>query len=657
MSMTGRIALLMAAVLLLALGGSLAVHGVVAQHALQAQQALRNREAAAGLALALSLAGRGESTLRFLAQTQFDHGTYDSLRLQALDGRLLLDIQPAQPRAAQAPAWLQAALPIAAAPGRAAVRDASGEWAELRVAANVAWAYDALWDACQRTAVLLAMMAAMAALLTAWAVQAWRRPLQAVLMQAQALEQGRFVEAEEPRLPELRPLARSMNNTVRRLREVFSAQAEQVALLQRQAQLDLLTALPLRRQFIGQLQHRLAEPGGPGVALLLLRVLQLGAMNPRLGHEATDRVLVSIADVLLTYLDRVPGAFAGRLNGSDFALCLPVPGVAEETGESLRLALAAAPPLRSSGVQVAIGGSDGLRNLGASAALAAADAALAQAEAAAENGPGFTASAGAGLAKGSVAVHTLAVVQQVGSAAVLAGARAWREQIAEALVQGRVRLAEVSVVDAQGQELHLECRLRVQLTIDGEFQGAGRWLALARRSRLLQQVDLASLDLALRAIAMDGRSRAVHMSSSSLKAQGFVADVAQRLRASPAAARRLNIECLEGLRPSARLPLAGAAGAWRPWGVRLGVQHAGATPQQLPALQAAGVSYVKISAQHLRGVATDAAVRSYAQSLVALIHGLGLTALADGMDDAADVTALWALGFDGVSGTAVAGAA
>ena len=38
-----------------------------------------------------------------------------------------------------------------------------------------------------------------------------------------------IVEAEEPRLPELRQLTRSMNATVRRLRAVFDAQAEQVA--------------------------------------------------------------------------------------------------------------------------------------------------------------------------------------------------------------------------------------------------------------------------------------------------------------------------------------------------------------------------------------------------------------------------------------------
>ena len=39
--------------------------------------------------------------------------------------------------------------------------------------------------------------------------------------------------------------------------------------------------------------------------------------------------------------------------------------------------------------------------------------------------------------------------------------------------------------------------------------------------------------------------------------------------------------------------------------------------------------------------------------VVALIHGLGLKALAEGVDDPVDLAALWSLGFDGATGPAV----
>ena len=98
-----------------------------------------------------------------------------------------------------------------------------------------------------------------------------------------------------------------------------------------------------------------------------------------------------------------------------------------------------------------------------------------------------------------------------------------------------------------------------------------------------------------------------------------------------------------------------AATAWRALGVKLGVEHAGASPQALTQWHATRIYYVKIDARHLLGVAGDEAVRGYAASLVALVHGLGLKAVAEGIADEEDLRALWALGFDGATGTAVAG--
>lgn len=489
------------------------------------------------------------------------------------------------------------------------------------------------------TAAWLAVLALVAAaLLAAWALGPWQRSLQATVAQARALEQGRFIEAEEPRMPELRALTRSMNAMVRRMRELFNAQAEQVAQLQRQAQVDTVTGLPLRAHFLGQLQQRLVEPGGPGAALILLRVLRLEGLNSRRGHEDTDRLLGAIAGVLLTYVERVPGAFAGRLNGSDFALCLPVAGVARETTESLYETLASSPALRTAGVEMVIGAADGLRDTQGSAALAGADAALARAEAAHEAGE-----PGAGFA----------VEQQGEGVAGTVGARAWRDQISAALAEGRTRLAEFALVGRDGRLIHLECPLRVQFSPGGDYQAAERWIALARRSRLMPRVDLAAVALALKAIALDGRPRGVHAALASLGEPGFVAELTQCLRAAPEAAQRLSIDCMEGLRRTDRAPLAEAAAAWKPFGVRLGVEHAGASPHELPALQAAAVDYVKVDARHLRGVATDEAVRGYAQSLVTLIHGLGMQALAEGIADAQDLAVLWELGFDGATGPAV----
>jgi len=428
-----------------------------------------------------------------------------------------------------------------------------------------------------------------------------------------------------------------------KLRAAFDMQAGQVAAMQRQAQMDAVSGLPLRRIFVGQLQERLAEPGGPGATLLLVRVLQLDVINQRQGHDATDRLLGAVADVLMTYVDRVPGSFAGRLNGSDFALCLPVTGVALETAASLRSALAAAPAVRADGAQVVVGGVDGVHDSSAGDALAAADAALARAEEAA-------ATAGSDDSAGVVDLH--------GRGVPPLGARAWREQIASALNEERAQLAEYPVVDAHGKLLMLECPLRVQLVPGGDFEAAEHWLALARRSRLMPEVDLAALRLALRAVARDQRPRAVHVAAASMSSAAFVLAVDGLLAAAPAAARQMAVETVVNAAPSsggaALAALAAAAAVWRRRGLRIGVIHAGGSPQDLPALQGLGVDYVMVKAGHLRGVAADPAVRGYAQGLLALIRGLGLQVLAAGVDEDADLRALWTLGFDGVTGPVLA---
>jgi EAL domain-containing protein (putative c-di-GMP-specific phosphodiesterase class I)/GGDEF domain-containing protein len=397
-----------------------------------------------------------------------------------------------------------------------------------------------------------------------------------------------------------------------------------------QAQSDAVTGLPVRSQFMGRIGAQLADAAGPAGALLLARVPQLELLNERHGRAATDRLLQSLADVLMTYVERVPGTCAGRLNGTDFGLFLPVTGIARETAEALRGALEANPGARLAGAEFLFGACDGLRGVEPGAALAATDAALARAE----QGDG------------------IAVIDMPDAAT--GGARAWREQIVDALAQGRVQIGAYPVVDRVGALIHLECPLRVQLDPGGDFQVARRWLALAARSRLLPEIDLTGVTLALAAIAADGRPRCVHVAPHSMSDPGFAAALQARLEAQREAAARLSIEWTESAREGAYQALALAAAGWRRLGVTIGIEHAGASPRSLPALKGLGLHYVKVDAQHLRGLAADEAVRGYSQSLLTLIHGVGLKAIAEGIDEPQDLQAIWALGFDGATGAAVA---
>lgn len=149
MTMTRRIEGLIAAVLLLALLGSLGIHTLTARQALQWQLELRNRDAASALALALSQQHGNATALQIVAAAQFDLGHYRRLRLQAVDGRALVDLQAAA-STGHAPAWFARAWPIAAPAGMAIVSDGWREIGQLQIESHAAWARDALWDAVKR---------------------------------------------------------------------------------------------------------------------------------------------------------------------------------------------------------------------------------------------------------------------------------------------------------------------------------------------------------------------------------------------------------------------------------------------------------------------------------------------------------------------------
>ncbi|MBS1180073.1 MAG: hypothetical protein H6R06_4485 [Proteobacteria bacterium] len=628
MSLVRQVWLMLFGVLLFALVGGVTTHTLVARQSLRLQLQARNHDGAMMFALALSQQPGDAARMRLMAEARFDTGHYRRLQLVREDGSLIFEREwPERPAAA--PHWFVQLLPVAVEPGLAEVTDGGRRIGRLQLWHQTGWAVDALWTGCLRMAGWLAALSLAAAAVAALAVRAWRRPLLATVAQAQALEERRFIIADEPRVPELRQLTRSMNSVVRRLQAVFEQQAATLEELRVQAQTDAVTGLTQRRHFLTRLDSALAAESHRGAGLLLVRLRYLEAMNRRLGHQATDRLLAALAQVLQSYPRHVQGALAGRLNGSDFALYLPASGMAEESARSLLEALRAALATVDREADLAVGGAELPLPSGAAAALALADGALAQAE-----------SAGA---------FAMCIAPPMPADAPMRGEGDWRARLAAALRFGRVRLMAYEVLDAQGQLLHLDCPMHLQLDADGPFEPAVRWLAMAVRCHLVDQVDLAALELALQAIDQDGRPRCVNMAAASLADDGFIAEVQQRLNSAPQAAAKLWIDLAEGAALQSRR-LRDAITAWRRLGVSVGLEHAGAGLLDLSRLHALGVDYIKIDGAFVQGVATQPEVRELARGLIALLRGMQVQILAEAVLDEADLAVLWALGFDGATG-------
>lgn len=630
MSLIRQVWLLLLATVLLAFAGSVGVVTTSTRDLLQTQLRLKNSDNAASLALALSQQKGDTDLMSLLMSAQFDTGYYRRVSLVSPEGKVMFS-REAVSQAARAPAWFVAAVPIASQPGTAQVTDGWRALGQVQVESHVSYAHDALWSTSVRSALAMAVVGLLAAGLGIWLVRRISRPLDAAVAQAQALEQGEFVTVPEPRVPEVRRLTRAMNSLVGRLRATSGAQAEQLATLHRQANADALTGLSNRTHFLVQLASALQREDGPAHGgLVLLRVMELGALNRQFGHAIADRILVTIAQSLKPYAEGVKGCFLGRLNGTDFALCLPAPGVALETAQAVAEALRLVLPTLGNGAAVCLGAVELHRDMPPGRVMSAADAALARAE-----------------------LHGAFAVEQgsepPGTIAIL-GEGAWRQRILQALEQQRVRLMEFPVLNARRQLVHLECPLRLQLENDGVFEPAARWLPLAARSRLTGDVDERALMLALHAARHDGQARCVNLSPASLTDSGFAARLRARLWTAPQAAKLIWLEVDESAAVEHFDLLRELGRQLRPTGVRFGIEHAGERLGQIPRLFEAGLDYVKLDASVTGGVGRDDHRALFVRSTVTLLHGLSIQVYAEGVSDARDASRLWDCGIDGATG-------
>jgi len=630
MSLIRQVWLLLLGTLLLAFAGAVGVSLVSARDTLQTQLRLKNSDNAASLALALSQQKGERELMALLLAAQFDTGFYRSIRQVAADGAPVF-AREAQLAPQRAPAWFTALLPIESVPGVAQVSDGWRALGTVSVVSHTAYAHDELWLGGLRSALALGVIGLLAGALAAWAVARIRAPLDDTVRQAQLLVDGRFVTMPEPRPPELRRLTQAMNTMVARLKQTFEAQAAQVEALRRQAHSDALTGLSNRKHFLGQLGAILQrEDAALDGALVLLRVLDLAEVNRQIGHASADRMLAAVGQAMQTYTRRAPGCQAGRLNGSDFALVLPVGGVALETANAIVDALRAALPAFGAHIGVAVGAVELHGERDVAAVLGRADAALAQAETV---GPFAIEHAGA-----------------IDAAQPVLGEAAWRQRIGAALDEGRARLGSFALLDARGETIHLECPLRLQLVADGPFEPAGRWMPHALRAHLSAAIDERAVALALDAIAADGRARCVNVAGASLGGSTFAARLRETLLARPEAARKLWLDVPEVVAVERFAALQELTRQLRPTGARVGLEHAGERLGRIKRLLDLGLDYVKLDASAIHGLAGDEGRAGFVRSAVTMLHGLSVRVFAEGVGDAEDAQRLWQLGIDGVTG-------
>lgn len=619
----------------LALAGSLFASLLSARAYLEQQLSTKNADNASALALSLSQQNPDPVSAELVVAALFDSGHYESIRIHDPNGRLMIErVAPAGDPGA--PEWFVQSLPIAVEPGQAQITSGWQQFGTVTLVSHSRFGYQSLWTSTRTMIVLLTLASLIGGYLGSLILRRLRRPLEAVIDQAVAITNRRFVTIPEPSVPELRQLASAMNTTVARLKTMFEDEAARLEAVRREANIDPLTGLDNRDYFISQLRSSLEGENSTGGTLFLIRVADLAGINRRLGREATDDLLRRIGVTVGAGATAHPEGLAARMNGADFGLLLPGQKTGREVAEALlQQLIGTMEGFVEGGASAFIGMGTFQRGTGLRVVLSQVDAALIAAE-----------------ADGINAVREAAIDTDDD---IPRSADEWSQAIRQALARHWLRLVTFPVVDMQSRLLHGECPLRLKLDENDEWLPAGRFLPVAERLGFSAELDLAALTLGLAELERQPmlKGLAINLSASSLMTPDFEPRLVALLEKHRKVTSRLWIEVAE----TGVLKHVGAfrnlCRVLRSFSCRVGVEHFGRQFSQIGALHDLGLNYIKVDASFTRRLDTNPGNQAFLKGVSSIAHGIGLLVIAEGVVSEAEFATLSEVGFDGATGPGV----
>jgi len=388
---------------------------------------------------------------------------------------------------------------------------------------------------------------------------------------------------------------------------------------------DPLTGLLNRRGLEVELERHVAYVNRYGArgALLVLDLDHFKIVNDTLGHEAGDRLIVSVALLLRRRL-RESDAVA-RLGGDEFAVLLP--DATAETAEHVASAIlgdiqanaaVSDGPVRrhvsaSIGVTVLTQGS-----VNGDEVLVNADLAMYDAKEA---------------GRGRVAVHT----GERNDTPQTKTRISWLERIRSALDHGKLAVYGQPIMGLHdGSVDQYELLLRM-IDDNGEVIPPGAFLYIAERYDLIQELDQWVFGEAVRLLETEGSgahdSLAINVSGKSLGSEQFLEMIEAELHRARIEPRRLTFEVTETAAIS-NITLARAfAERLQQLGCRFALDDFGAGFGSFFYLKHIPFDYLKIDREfvtHCLGSRTDQLV---IESLVSIARGLEKHTVAEGVED------------------------
>ncbi|WP_338760968.1 EAL domain-containing protein [Massilia sp. METH4] len=405
------------------------------------------------------------------------------------------------------------------------------------------------------------------------------------------------------------------------------------------AHTDHVTRLPNRHATYARLERALdeARAGGTQVALLLVDLDNFKTVNDTAGHAAGDELLQKVAAALAGAVRTTD--MVGRIGGDEFAIIVaPVPGrdtavaIADKVTQALRqpITVAGGEFFATASVGICLYPDDAAT---LSDLVSSADTALYHAKQAGRN--------------------RLAEFVPAMTAATQRRAALERE-LRRAVAAGQLDVHYQPQFDCAGGTLvGVEALLRWRHPEHGAVSPA-EFIPIAEESGLIVQLGSWVLQRACADVAGWTRAGApaltvaVNMSARQLREPGFIDEVTRALATSGLPPQRLELELTESQLMEDVAAAVAFMQAARTIGVRLAIDDFGTGYSSLAYLQTFPINQLKVDRSFVQLLPERGATIIHA--VLALARGFGLTVVAEGVEEAAQLAWLREAGCDVVQG-------
>ncbi|MDF7774676.1 EAL domain-containing protein [Sphingomonas sp. AOB5] len=439
------------------------------------------------------------------------------------------------------------------------------------------------------------------------------------------------------------PLAEAMDGLFRQLH----ANLESV---QRLAMFDSVTNLPNRTHFRRSCEALLDTMGPDEKAVLYFIDLdRFKAVNDTMGHAAGDQLLGMVANRLRSVAERfVAGAdgrqvLIGRLAGDEFTMFVPdLKDLrdADRIGQGILSAMSQ--PFELAEQEISIGASIGIvlrPEHGATLheLMRAADAAMYHAKAS---------------GRGRTEHFTEALAAEIAERAQL------ESDLREAVSKDQFALVyQPQIAAHDGRIVGAEALLRWKHP-DG-LKMPVAFLQRAEETGLIVEIGEWVLQNVAETISRWGRlgieqRMAVNISQRQIDHATFFRRLGEAMRAADAPAHLLELEISETLAMHCSDDVIEAIAALRADGASIAIDDFGTGYSNIARLRHLPVDRVKLDRSLIEHVADQAEARTIAQAVIALVHGLGCEAVAEGIENEDQAMVLRVIGCDVLQGYSIA---